>query len=76
MTINNYPTHTEVTVFTDNTVAMKTFRAESHLLGLRFEVLPESTVARIMVRAMSGCIVGVARATVHRSAQPTTGHPL
>jgi len=39
MTINNYPTHTEVTVFTDNAAAMETFRADSHLLGLRFEVL-------------------------------------
>ena len=45
MTINNYPTHTEVTVFTDNAPAMETFRAESHLLGLRFEVRLRSTVA-------------------------------
>ena len=41
MTINNYPTLTESTVFTDNAPAMHMFRAESHLLGLRFEVLLE-----------------------------------
>ena len=38
MTINNYPTQTETTVFTDNAPAMQMFRAQSHLLGLRFEV--------------------------------------
>ena len=39
MTINNYPTRTTTTVFTDNVPAMDAFRADSHLLGLRFEVL-------------------------------------
>ncbi len=38
MTINNYPTLTTTTVFTDNVPAMDAFRADSHLLGLRFEV--------------------------------------
>ena len=41
MTINNYPTLSTTTVFTDNAPAMEAFREDSGLLGLRFEVLSD-----------------------------------